>query len=262
MRPLYSATYLKPKPLHDECERFWTLPDVKQDATLTDIKVSVSVKLGYKLVLRISVHPLVHMPFLLLFVCILFSADARAQMFGDGPSSSGFGFLFGDSPPVLENKRPRIIIRSRRPKPQATTDGNNVFCVRTCDGFYFRIQTSRSTAGNESQNGTCKAFCPASPTTLYSTRNGNDIENSVDGKGNRYSKLPNALRFRKEIVPACSCQTKPGDGLADLPLTQDATLRKGDMIVSKTGVRIFKGSDSFPYRDADFSKPQTISQKR
>jgi hypothetical protein len=201
------------------------------------------------------------------FLCLFLSVSAQAQLFGfDG----GFGFPFGEQP-RYEARRPRIIIRSVRksslptkshtPKAQ-TGSGDAVFCVRTCDGFYFRLQRGKLTNANASQANICKAMCPGSPTTLFSSGSGTDIENAVDTKGRSYSKLPNALRFRKEVVSACSCQTHPAEGLAELPITQDPTLKKGDMVVSKGGVRTFKGSDSFPYADADFAKPQDLGKVR
>lgn len=200
-------------------------------------------------------------------LCVLLSVSAKAQLFGfDG----GFGFPFGEQP-RYEARRPRIIIRSVRkppvtkrthtPKAQ-TGSGDAAFCVRTCDGFYFRLQPGKLAKGVQSQAKICKAMCPGSPTTLFSPRSGSDIENAVDAKGQSYSKLPNALRFRKEVVSACSCRTHPSEGLAELPITQDPTLKKGDMVVSKGGVRTFKGSDNFPYVDADFAKPQDLEKVR
>ena len=124
------------------------------------------------------------------------------------------------------------------------------------------MQTNKLAGGPEGQKKICKAMCPGSPTLIYSARNGSDIENSVDSKGSSYSKLSTALRFRKETTAGCSCQSQSGDGLADLPITQDTTLKKGDMVVSKTGVRTFQGSDEFPYKDGDFSKPQDINKIR
>jgi hypothetical protein len=105
-------------------------------------------------------------------------------------------------------------------------------------------------------------FVPGSATVLYSPRTGNGIEDSVDQKGVSYSKLANALRFRKEVTPSCSCKSQVSDGLGSLPITEDLTLKKGDMVVSKTGVRIFKGSGRFPYEDADFSRPQSVEKIR
>lgn len=201
------------------------------------------------------------------FLFLFFSVSAQAQLFGfDG----GFGVPFGEQP-RYEARRPRIIIRSVRKPPVPTKSytsklqtgsGDAVFCVRTCDGFYFRLQPGKLTDGTESRAKICKAMCPGSPITLFSPRNGTDIENAVDAKGRSYAKLPNALRYRKEVVSACSCQTHPGDGLAELPITQDPTLKKGDMVVSKGGVRTFKGSDNFPYVDADFAKPQDLEKVR
>ena len=196
--------------------------------------------------------------------CMFFSVSTQAQLFG---SDGGFGFLFGEQP-RYEVQRPRIIIRSKRkpslPKTSSKLEsmigfGSGLFCVRTCDGFYFRVHANK-VGGTEPQSRICRAMCPGAPTTLFTSRGGTDIERTVDANGQSYSKLPNALRFRKEVVSACSCQSQPGEGLADLPITQDLTLKKGDMVVSKTGVRVFKGSNSFPYRDNDFSKPQEVGK--
>jgi hypothetical protein len=211
----------------------------------------------------------------LLFIFASVTAHAQGGLFdgfnagaaGNNASQPGFGFLFGEQPTV-ENKRPRIIIRSPKRRSVSTkpigthVSSNVIFCVRTCDGFYFRSQSRKLNGGIEGQKKICKALCPGSATLVFSPRTGNDIEGSVDVKGNSYSKLPNALRYRKEVTPACTCESQPGDGLANLPINEDSTLKKGDMVVSKTGVRTFKGSGSFPYNDDDFSKPKDINDIR
>ena len=219
--------------------------------------------------------------FVAILFCILASVNAHAQAgffdgFNGGSANTpapqpGLGFLFGEQP-MIQTKRPRIVIRSvrRRPtvpgSPKTTSfkiqSTKAMYCVRACDGFYFPIQAGKQTSGIEGQTKVCNALCPGSATLLYSPRGGNDIESSVDTKGVSYSKLTNALRFRKEVVPSCSCKSQVSDGLGNLPITEDLTLKKGDMVVSKGGVRIFKGSGRYPYQDADFSKPQDVEQIR
>jgi len=47
--------------------------------------------------------------------------------------------------------------------------------------------------------------------------------------------LPNAFRYRSEIVAGCTCNGKDQIGLAPLKIENDPTLRKGDIVVGAGG---------------------------
>jgi len=109
--------------------------------------------------------------------------------------------------------------------------GGQAFCVRSCDGRYFPAQGP----DNESKAQSCKSFCPASETTLVY---GGDIDGATTVNGKPYSALPNAFRYRKEIVTGCTCNGKDQVGLAPVRIEDDPTLRKGDIVAGADGLLV------------------------
>jgi hypothetical protein len=112
-------------------------------------------------------------------------------------------------------------------------------CVRTCDGYYFPISYSTVPSRFTDDENTCKRMCPAAEATLYSFRNpGEQMEQAVSEGGQQYTALPNAFRYRKELVAGCSCR-KPGESWADaLRNTDDAsTLESSDIVVTEKNAK-------------------------
>src|SRR5512142_615445 len=107
--------------------------------------------------------------------------------------------------------------------------GSQAFCVRTCDGRYFPISSS----GNQSRAASCNSFCPAGETKVVY---GRDIDSAVTEDGKPYSELPNAFRYRDELVAGCTCNGKDTVGLAEVKIEDDPTLRKGDIVASPDGL--------------------------
>ena len=107
--------------------------------------------------------------------------------------------------------------------------GGTAYCVRGCDGRYFPAQGSDS----ESKAQSCKSFCPASETSLVY---GGNIDDATTDKGKSYSDLPNAFRYRNEIVAGCTCNGKDPVGLAQVKVDDDPTLRKGDIVAGADGL--------------------------
>src|SRR6266536_4973564 len=105
------------------------------------------------------------------------------------------------------------------------------FCVRTCDGRYFPITAS----DNASRATSCNSFCPASETKLFY---GSSIDNASAENGKSYSELPNAFRYRNELVSVCTCNGKDQIGLAPVKIEDDPTLRKGDIVASENGLLV------------------------
>jgi hypothetical protein len=69
---------------------------------------------------------------------------------------------------------------------------------------------------------------------LYSFRNpGEDMEQAITITGQAYTALPNAFRYRKEIIAGCSCR-RPGQSWADALKNADdsSTLESGDIVVT------------------------------
>lgn len=121
--------------------------------------------------------------------------------------------------------------RLARPSARTYSTGGQAYCVRTCDGRYFPISSS----GSDTKAETCNSFCPASDTKVVY---GSSIESARTSGGKSYSELPNAFKFRTEIVAGCTCNGKDQFGLAKIPIEDDPTVRKGDIIAGKDGLMV------------------------
>ena len=56
--------------------------------------------------------------------------------------------------------------------------------------------------------------------------------------------MPNAFRYRTEIVAGCTCNGKDQVGLAPIKIENDPTLRKGDLVVGANGLMVAgRGAD-------------------
>jgi hypothetical protein len=103
--------------------------------------------------------------------------------------------------------------------------------VRSCDGRYFPV----TGPDNQSRAASCNSFCPASDTKLVF---GSSIDNAATEKGKPYSELPNAFRYRNEMVAGCTCNGKDQIGLAQVKIDDDPTLRKGDIVAGEDGLMV------------------------
>ena len=124
------------------------------------------------------------------------------------------------------------------PRPRAGYYGGaQAYCVRTCDGRYFPISASDS----QSRAASCNSFCPASETKVVY---GSNIDNAATESGKPYSELPNAFRYRNELVAGCTCNGKDQIGLAPVKIENDPTLRKGDIVAGADGLMVAgRGAD-------------------
>lgn len=93
-------------------------------------------------------------------------------------------------------------------------------CVRLCDGYYFPVSFSTLPSHFQQDASVCQSKC-AAPVELYYYQNpGATVDQSVAlNTQEPYTSLKTAFRYRKELVPGCSCkeaefvpQSKPGDG--------------------------------------------------
>src|SRR5438270_3296769 len=110
-------------------------------------------------------------------------------------------------------------------------DGGRAFCVRTCDGRYFPVTAS----DNASRAASCNSFCPASETKVFY---GSSIDDATAENGKSYSELPNAFRYRNELVSGCTCNGRDQVGLAPVKIEDDPTLRKGDIVAGQNGLLV------------------------
>jgi len=116
-------------------------------------------------------------------------------------------------------------------RPRVASGGGQAWCVRGCDGRYFPITGPDA----QSKAQSCSSFCPASQTEIVY---GSDIDHAATSSGKPYSALPNAFKYRTEMVAGCTCNGKDSAGLAQVPVEQDPTLRKGDIVAGAGGLVI------------------------
>jgi len=109
--------------------------------------------------------------------------------------------------------------------------GGQAYCVRTCDGRHFPLTAS----DNASRVASCNSFCPASETKVFY---GSSIDDATTDDGKPYSALPNAFRYRNELVSGCTCNGKDQVGLAPVKIEDDPTLRKGDIVAGENGLLV------------------------
>lgn len=165
----------------------------------------------------------------------LFGDAAKPQQKSSPPAANFFADPFGLNQPQT----------APPPRPVATTSGGRggTFCVRSCDGKYFPL----SIRGGATPARMCQAFCPTAQTKVYS---GSTIDGAVAANGERYADSPNAFAYRKALKADCTCNGRDPAGLAQVDLSQDPSLRSGDVVattdglVAYTGVRL--GSDQAP----------------
>jgi hypothetical protein len=163
------------------------------------------------------------------------SSGAQARDF----FSALFGGVFNNDPPAESRPEPMIRLPfaneglSAPPQPQhrPSYGGTQAYCVRTCDGRYFPIAAT----DGQSRAASCNSFCPASPTKIVY---GSGIDHAATETGKPYSELPNAFRYRTELVAGCTCNGKDQIGLASVTIENDPTLRKGDIIAGAGGLMV------------------------
>jgi hypothetical protein len=125
-----------------------------------------------------------------------------------------------------------VAVQRREMRPRyASSGGSQAFCVRTCDGRYFPVAAS----DKASRAASCNSFCPASETRVFY---GSSIDDAESDNGKSYSELPNAFRYRNEIVSGCTCNGKDQMGLAPVKIEDDPTLRKGDIVAGANGLLV------------------------
>ena len=80
-------------------------------------------------------------------------------------------------------------------------------CVRLCDGYYFPVSFSTLPSHFEQDAAVCQSKC-AAPVELYYYQNpGAAVDQSVALRTQEpYTSLNTAFRYRKELVPGCSCK--------------------------------------------------------
>ncbi len=165
---------------------------------------------------------------LLASVPVVHAEDFFSALFG------GFGVGRPPDPAPMSlpyaSEGSSMVSRSVVPRPRVSSYGaSQAFCVRSCDGRYFPAVGS----DHQSRAASCESFCPATKTVVVYGRN---IDRAATESGKPYSELPNAFRYRNEIVAGCTCNGRDQFGLAPVKIEDDPTLRKGDLVASVDGL--------------------------
>ncbi len=136
---------------------------------------------------------------------------------------------FPDEAAPLHRPAPRSEVTYR------SSGGSQAWCVRTCDGRYFPLGAT----GDQSKEALCNSFCPAAKTEIVY---GSSIDGAETDNGKPYSALPNAFKYRTEVVDGCTCNGTDHFGLAKVSIDNDPTLRKGDVVASDDGLMVVNRS--------------------
>jgi hypothetical protein len=161
--------------------------------------------------------------------------------------------IFAGAPPAHRELRdvplayadPSADPSDRAPSAARPGRGGQAFCVRMCDGRYFPV----TSAAGSTPDSTCTAMCPAAQTKIFW---GSQAGPGVGQDGVSYTDTNNAYVFRDKIVDGCSCNGKTSHGLVAIDVKNDSTLRRGDMVATSEGVKIFNGNTRVGHRAADF----------
>jgi Protein of unknown function (DUF2865) len=170
------------------------------------------------------------------FLSALFGSFSGRAPVSQAPAQSAAPLPFSSDGPV--GASPNDARSETRPRMASAGSGSGqAYCVRTCDGRYFPI----SAFDGQSRAASCNSFCPASETKVVY---GSNIDSAATESGRPYSELPNAFRYRSELVAGCTCNGKDQTGLAPISIENDTTLRKGDMVAGADGMTVIgRGAD-------------------
>ena len=98
--------------------------------------------------------------------------------------------------------------------PQGSAGIYRTLCVRLCDGFYWPVSHSTIRARFSKDAKQCEVSCPGRSQLFVQRTGSEDVEGMADLKGIPYTQLKNALRYRTEYVPDCTCRGNPWDAEA------------------------------------------------
>ena len=175
-------------------------------------------------------------------LCVLaFAPSAQAEDF----FSALFGAFCAGQPhaphPATVCQRGQSVRPDRRSSyarvSNAYSGGGQAYCVRTCDGRYFRYRHPTVKAG---PHRAAISVRRVKPKWFY----GSNIDNAATESGKPYSELTNAFRYRSELVAGCTCNGTDQIGLAPVKIEDDPTLRRGDIVAAADGLMVAgRGAD-------------------
>jgi len=198
----------------------------------------------------------------LVFAAVCGATLVAASSLQAADGSGLFDFLFRDAlkRQGMQPTRPEPERVAPRQSASVSIGQERTYCVRTCDGYYFAIGIARTRAERAEDEAMCSSSCGGGEMRLYSAplagdgkdgRTGPAIERAVDSAGALYTTLRTAYAFRNAESAACACKST-ANGLPQIPISIDPTLREGDIIVTQDGLKVFRGTPDAPHRDDDF----------
>lgn len=195
-----------------------------------------------------------------LFACAVLAGGFGLAAFATPEPAHAQG-LFDVLRGIFGGHRPRI----ERPEPprllegfpedgieQVPEEGGGpyvAYCVRLCDGRYFPLPRNAG-APTMTPAQVCSAMCPAAQTKVFS---GTSINAAAAEDGKSYTSLANAFVYRDRTVADCSCTGDGTTGVASMRVEDDPTLRRGDIVVTAEGVKVFTGDQRPPHKAREFT---------
>jgi hypothetical protein len=151
------------------------------------------------------------------------------------------------------------LVAPRAPAPRAApAPAPRPVCVRQCDGYFFPLPASAAPTTDADAEAVCRALCPSASVALYFLPGRSDrIEDAANARGEPYSALPAAFRYRSAGAPACGCRRAGEPGLA---YWRDPTLKSGDAVMTADGIVVFRGAGGgAPYGAEAFTPVDSAS---
>ncbi len=170
------------------------------------------------------------------------------------------GRRIGAARPVYHTPRPLADLSlgrarrasRRRPVPVAlASTGQRTVCVRMCDGYLFPLGHLGARADMPVHAAACAAACPGAPTSLYTlAARETELDRAISPQGLPYRASALADVYRQRRVADCAC--RPPGGAPPLPVVQDQTLRKGDVVATLGSADVVTGIRAGSVARVDF----------
>lgn len=164
-----------------------------------------------------------------------------------------FEFFRGFLRPPAAMITPEQQSRDSSPSAETGVTSRSGYCVRTCDGAFFPLS---KVEGRTTPEHLCNALCPQVETKVFF---GGQIDTAMTKSGEAYSKLKTAFLYREKDVAQCDCTDR--GGIAVIDITQDPTLKPGDIVVTEDGPKSFQGSANTPHKESEFRSVKMPSIK-
>ena len=117
-------------------------------------------------------------------------------------------------PPALGHRAPLYNPHQReRAAEQSSSEHQGgrfrTMCVRLCDGYYWPISNNVGRSRFYRDSRACRSSCGEESRLFFHSSSSGDASEMVDQQGRPYMLLPNAFRYRKQLVDGCRCRPEP-----------------------------------------------------